>query len=171
MYQELKKGAFSMRRVPQAVILASTNRARYCLNKVIRHDLCGLHLQITFYPQRNITYERQRLFLLVQWEVQSVNVFLPELRKQLRNCDYGSLSDSVLVDRLVRGLLESRPRERLLRVPDLDIKKAVDMCRAAETSKLQAQVYFTEKRCIDAIKRLKTSLEVKPRTTGQANKF
>ncbi|GBM85346.1 hypothetical protein AVEN_274777-1 [Araneus ventricosus] len=87
---------------------------------------------------RNITYERQRLFLLVQWEVQSVNVFLPELRKQLRNCDYGSLSDSVLVDQLVRGLLESRPRERLLRVPDLDIKKAVDMRRAAETSKLKA---------------------------------
>ncbi|GBM85033.1 Transposon Tf2-6 polyprotein [Araneus ventricosus] len=124
-----------------------------------------------FVPQRSITYERQRLFLLVQREGQSVDNFITELRKQLRNCDYGSLSDSVLVDQLVRGLRESRLRERLLRVPDLDIKKAVDMCRAAETSKLQAQVYFTEERSIDAIKRFKPSPEVKPRDTGQANKL
>ncbi|GBN78449.1 hypothetical protein AVEN_119238-1 [Araneus ventricosus] len=45
------------------------------------------------------------------------------------------------------------------------------MCHAAETSKLQAQVYFTEERSIDAIKRFKPSSEVKPITTGQANKF
>ncbi|GBN44356.1 Retrovirus-related Pol polyprotein from transposon 412 [Araneus ventricosus] len=124
-----------------------------------------------FVLQRNITYERQRLFLLVQREGQSVDDFITELRKQLRNCDYGSQSDSVLVDQLVRGLRESRLRERLLRVPDLDIKKAVAMCRAAETSKLQAQVYFTEERSIDAIKRSKTSSEVKPKATGKANKF
>ncbi|GBM94432.1 Retrovirus-related Pol polyprotein from transposon 17.6 [Araneus ventricosus] len=124
-----------------------------------------------FVPQRNITYERQRLFLLVQREVQSVDDLITELRKQLRNCDYGSLIDSVSVDYLVRGLRESRLRERLLRVPDLDIKKAVDMCRAAETSKLQVQVYFTEERNIDAIKRFKPSSEVKPRATGQPNKL
>ncbi|GBN29403.1 hypothetical protein AVEN_174595-1 [Araneus ventricosus] len=124
-----------------------------------------------FVPQRNITYERQRLFFLVQREGQSVDDFITELRKQLRNCDYSSISDSVLVDQLVRGLGESRLRERLLRVPDLDIKKAVDMCRAAETSKLQAQVYFTEEQSIDAIKRFKPSPEVKPRATGQANKL
>ncbi|GBN15912.1 hypothetical protein AVEN_56352-1 [Araneus ventricosus] len=119
--------------------------------------------------KKNITYERQRLFLLVQQEGQSVDDFITELR----NCDYGSLSDSVLVDQLVRGLRESRLRERLLRVPDLDtsIKKAVGMCRAAQTSKLKAQVYFTEDRSMDAIKRFKPSLEVKPRDTGQANKF
>ncbi|GBO26224.1 Retrovirus-related Pol polyprotein from transposon 17.6 [Araneus ventricosus] len=124
-----------------------------------------------FVPQRNITYERQRLFLLVQREGQSVDNFITELRKQHRNCDYGSLNDYVLVDQLVRGLRESRLREHLLRVPDLNIKKAVDMCRAAETSKLQAQVYFTEERSIDAIKRFKPSPEVKPRDTGQVNKL
>ncbi|GBM11147.1 hypothetical protein AVEN_243018-1 [Araneus ventricosus] len=77
---------------------------------------------------------------------------------------------SVIPFELVRGR-ESRLRERLLRVPDLDIKNAVDMCRAAETSKLQAQVYFTEERSIDAVKRFKPSPEVKPRATGKANKF
>ncbi|GBN17144.1 hypothetical protein AVEN_198890-1 [Araneus ventricosus] len=121
--------------------------------------------------KRNITYERQKLFLRVQREGQSVDDFITELRKQLRNRDYGSPSDSVLVDQLVRGLPESRLRERLLRVPDLDIKKAVDMSRAAEISKLQAQVYFTEERSINVIKRFKPSLEVKPRDTSQANKF
>ncbi|GBN34992.1 hypothetical protein AVEN_206091-1 [Araneus ventricosus] len=121
--------------------------------------------------KRDITYERQKLFLLVQREGQSVDDVITELRRQLRNYDYGSLTDSVLVDQLVRGLRESRLRESLLRIPDLDIKKAVDMCCAAETSKLQVQVYFTEERCIDAIKRFKPSSEVKPRATGQANKF
>ncbi|GBM61326.1 hypothetical protein AVEN_9595-1 [Araneus ventricosus] len=45
------------------------------------------------------------------------------------------------------------------------------MCRAAETSKLQAQVYFTEERSIVAIKRFKPLLEVKPRVAGHANTF
>ncbi|GBN80860.1 hypothetical protein AVEN_122578-1 [Araneus ventricosus] len=45
------------------------------------------------------------------------------------------------------------------------------MCRAAETSKLQVQVYFTEERRIDAIKRFKPLSAVRPRATGQANKF
>ncbi|GBM25943.1 hypothetical protein AVEN_176046-1 [Araneus ventricosus] len=81
--------------------------------------------QAYFVPQRNITYERQKLLLLVQRERQFVDDFITELRKQLRNCDYGSLSDSILVDQLVRGLRESRLREHLLRVPDMDIKKAV----------------------------------------------
>ncbi|GBM42752.1 hypothetical protein AVEN_81578-1 [Araneus ventricosus] len=34
-----------------------------------------------FVPQRNITYERQKLFLLVQREEQSVDDFITELRK------------------------------------------------------------------------------------------
>ncbi|GBM96338.1 Transposon Ty3-G Gag-Pol polyprotein [Araneus ventricosus] len=45
------------------------------------------------------------------------------------------------------------------------------MCRAAETFKLQAQVCFTEQRSTVAIRRFKPSLEVRPRDTGQANKF
>ncbi|GBM97750.1 hypothetical protein AVEN_144332-1 [Araneus ventricosus] len=108
-----------------------------------RNDILA-KFETYFVPQLNITYERQKLFLLVQREGQSVDDFITELRKQLRNCDYGSLGDSVLIDQLLRGLRESRLRERLLRVPDLDIKKEVDICR--ETFKLQAQVYFTEKR-------------------------
>ncbi|GBN18685.1 hypothetical protein AVEN_89423-2 [Araneus ventricosus] len=79
--------------------------------------------------------------------------------------------DRLALDQFVRGLRETGLREHLLRVPDLYIKKAVDMCRAAETSKPQAQVYFTEERTIDAIKRFKPSPELKPRATGQANKF
>ncbi|GBM33035.1 hypothetical protein AVEN_263519-2-1, partial [Araneus ventricosus] len=46
----------------------------------------------------------------------------------------------------------------------------VDLCRAAETSKLQDQVYFTEERSID-VERFKPSPEVKPKVTSQANKF
>ncbi|GBM96337.1 hypothetical protein AVEN_182472-1 [Araneus ventricosus] len=72
-----------------------------------------------FVPQRNITYERHNLFVFVQREGQYFDDFITELRKQHRNCDYGSLSDSVLVDQLVRGLRESRLCERLLRVPDI----------------------------------------------------
>ncbi|GBM88317.1 hypothetical protein AVEN_198147-1 [Araneus ventricosus] len=53
----------------------------------------------------------------------------------------------------------------------LILKKAVDMCRATEPSTLQAQVYFTEERSIDGIKRFTPSPEVNPRAIGQANKF
>ncbi|GBL99470.1 hypothetical protein AVEN_68762-1 [Araneus ventricosus] len=45
------------------------------------------------------------------------------------------------------------------------------MCRAAETYKLRAQVYFMEERSIDATKSFEPSPEMKPRATRQANKF
>ncbi|GBL99472.1 hypothetical protein AVEN_68763-1 [Araneus ventricosus] len=55
-----------------------------------------------FVHQRNITYECQKLFLLVQREGKFADDFITELLKQLRSFDYGSTNDSVSVDKLVR---------------------------------------------------------------------
>ncbi|GBM16215.1 hypothetical protein AVEN_126469-1 [Araneus ventricosus] len=109
---------------------------------VLLHVLGEECLEI--YNKHNVTYERQKLFLLVQREEQFVDDFITELRKQLRNSDYGSLDDSTLVDQLVRGLRDSNLRERLLRVAHLDSKNAVDMCRAAGTSKFS--LHFRERK-------------------------
>ncbi|GBM38090.1 hypothetical protein AVEN_40966-1 [Araneus ventricosus] len=78
-----------------------------------------------FVPPRNVIYVRLKLFLLVERGGQSVDDFITDLRKELRNCDYGSLLDSVMVVQLVRRLCDANLRERLLRVADLDITKTV----------------------------------------------
>ncbi|GBN07512.1 hypothetical protein AVEN_252887-1 [Araneus ventricosus] len=51
------------------------------------------------------------------------------------------------------------------------LKKRWTLCGAAETSELQAQVYFTVERNIDVVKRFKPSPEVKPTVTVKLISF
>ncbi|GBN63117.1 hypothetical protein AVEN_216068-1 [Araneus ventricosus] len=105
-----------------------------------------------FVPQRNVIYVRLKLFLLVERGGQSVDDFITDLRKELRNFDYGYLLDSVMVVQLVRRLRDANLHERLLRVTDLDITKTV----------ANFKVHITEGQRIDAMKRFKSWQVVNP---------
>lgn len=52
--------------------------------------------------------------------------------------------DSLTKDRLVCGIPENILREKLLREDNLDLQKALTLCRAAETMKAQARELFSE---------------------------
>ena len=54
-----------------------------------------------------------------------------------KSCEFGDLTDSLIKDRLVCGVIKDSVRSRLLRETELTLQKAIDVCRAAETSSQQ----------------------------------
>lgn len=91
-----------------------------------------------FLPRKNLTIERHKFFTRDQQEGESVEQYAFELNRLALECDFKDLKDELIKDRLICGLKENVLRERLLREPDLTLKKALDTCRIAEMSRMQA---------------------------------
>ena len=79
--------------------------------------------------------ERHKFFTRNQEPGETFDKYLTELRLLEKSCDFGTLADSLLRDRIVCGLASSNLRERLLREPNLNLKQCIDICRASELSK------------------------------------
>ncbi|XP_064641934.1 uncharacterized protein K02A2.6-like [Lineus longissimus] len=86
-------------------------------------------------PKKNVTYERHVFNSRIQLDGETFDNFLTDLRNKSKTCEYGTLSDSLIKDRIVYGIRSNNVRERLLRERTLDLSKAIDICRAAELSK------------------------------------
>ncbi len=89
-----------------------------------------------FVPQRNILYERFLFNTSTQKSGESVEQFVLRLRQLADSCEFETLKDSLIRDRIVIGTNDEAGRERLLRdrpVPDL--AKVIDTLRAAEISR------------------------------------
>ena len=90
-------------------------------------------------PKKNVTVERHKFFMRSQEPNENIDQYVTELRSLAASCDFGNLRDSLIKDRIVCGILEHSVKERLLREPDLDLNKALQICRASELSKQQVK--------------------------------
>ena len=90
-------------------------------------------------PKKNITYMRYRFFSCKQLEGQSIDDFATELKSRAQHCEFDTLRDSLIRHKLVVGVNSKKVQERLLREKDLDLNKAIQICRAAEEVKEQSQ--------------------------------
>ncbi len=88
-------------------------------------------------PQKNVTFERHIFNSRVQAPGESIDQFVTDLKTKAKSCEYGQLCDSLIKDRIVVGIRDDALRARLLRETDLDLHKAIQMCRAAEASRTQ----------------------------------
>ena len=70
---------------------------------------------------------------------ESIEAFVTQLRLKAKTCEFGNHEESLIRDRIVIGCQEARLQERMLREPDLNLTKAIDFCRAAETTKEQVK--------------------------------
>ena len=61
--------------------------------------------------------------------------FIVDLRILASTCNFSTLRESLVRDRIVCGTRDSKLREDLLKVADLDLDKCVNACRASELSK------------------------------------
>jgi len=85
----------------------------------------------------NETYERYLFNRRVQETSEAFDTFVADLRRMSRSCAYGDLEDSILRDRIVIGIRDDATRKKLLQVRKLDLKHAVDICKAAEAATMQ----------------------------------
>ncbi|KAK0143081.1 hypothetical protein N1851_018781 [Merluccius polli] len=86
-------------------------------------------------PKCNVTFERHRFFTSKTYE-------------------FGGLTESLIKDRIVCGIPDNGLRERKLRGQDLNLGKAIALCRAAEAVKSQAKELISDGSCnVDAVRK------------------
>ena len=74
-------------------------------------------------------------------------------------CEFGSLKEDLIRDRLVCGLRDNSLRKKLLQKPKLTLNKCLDSCRAAEATKLQMQAMKNQNNESSDVNALKSSSE------------
>lgn len=87
-----------------------------------------------FTPQTNISIKRHQFNTRLQQEGESFAHFLNDLRKVANECDFGTLKDDLIRDRIVCAVRDKRVKDRLLRESSLTLTKTVEICQAAEQS-------------------------------------
>ena len=95
-------------------------------------------------PKKNITYERYIFFTRNQERSEPVESFVTDLMLKAKTCEFLTLRDSLIKDRIVLGIISQRVRERLLREDDLTLQKAMQICHAAEATERQLNQLDTE---------------------------
>ena len=98
-------------------------------------------LKKPFIPQRNVLYERFVFNSAIQKPGETIDEYVVRLRQMTDSCEFGTLKDSLIRDRIVIGTTDEGGRERLLRerpVPNLE--KAIESLRAFEISRTHKQV-------------------------------
>ena len=88
-------------------------------------------------PRENTIYEGYLFFSRGQGSGESIDKYAMVLRNMADNCEFRDLKDLLIRDRIVLGVTDNHVRERLLRVPDLTLEKALEISRAAETTQNQ----------------------------------
>lgn len=88
---------------------------------------------------RNEIYDRYKFFTRVQQEGESFDHFLTEVKVLAQSCNFGTLEDFLVRDKIVSGIRDLSLQERLLRQSNITLKAAEEHCRAAEISAIQVK--------------------------------
>ena len=95
-------------------------------------------------PRKNVIMERYKFNTRTQQKDETADQYVTELKLIAKNCNFGSLEDELIRDRLVYGSNSERVKERLLREEELTLLKALKICRADEQSNKQLKAMKTE---------------------------
>ena len=87
----------------------------------------------------NVIYERYKFNNRSQELDESIDAYTTALRTLAETCEFGSLKEDLIRDRLVCGIRDNSLRKKLLQEPKLTLNKCLDSCRAAEATKLQLE--------------------------------
>lgn len=90
-----------------------------------------------FEPKRNVSYERFIFFKIVQKDDEPFDEFLTRIKTQASSCEFGTLQDEMLKDKIVFGVKSSQVREKLLTEDNLTLTKAAQICQASEQATKQ----------------------------------
>ena len=83
-------------------------------------------------PRKNNLFQRfWKFWNRSQQEEESVNQFVTELKRMIKNCKYTESTGTMLGDRLVLGIQDAKVQSQLVRkdVDKLTLEKALSYCR------------------------------------------
>uniref|UniRef100_A0A1X7U4B0 Retrotransposon gag domain-containing protein n=1 Tax=Amphimedon queenslandica TaxID=400682 RepID=A0A1X7U4B0_AMPQE len=84
--------------------------------------------------RKNITWERHVFNTRNQQPDETVDQYV---RRRAKTCEFGALTESLIRDRLVGGIISNKMRSCLLKKADLTLKDALDICCADEAVSTQ----------------------------------
>jgi len=90
---------------------------------------------------------------------ESVDTFIQDLYRLAEDCEYGSLKDSLIRDRVVVGVANDSLSDRLQAIADLTLEMAVQMSRQPEARKQNKDLIrgnaisetATDSTCVDLV--------------------
>ena len=90
-----------------------------------------------FKPKVNVVYERYLFNTATQNPSEKIDDFVQRLRELSKSCEYGTLCDDLVRDRIVLGTSDNDLRLRMFREKALTLHKAILMARELEILKQQ----------------------------------
>ncbi|XP_021346800.1 uncharacterized protein K02A2.6-like [Mizuhopecten yessoensis] len=110
-------------------------------------NLTAICEQFAYYcnPRRNVTYERHVFNTRNQRDGEKFDAYVTELRNKASTCEFDTLREGLIRDRIVWGINSDSVRSRLLREKDLPLQKFIDICRASEASGVHLKELSDEK--------------------------
>ena len=110
------------------------------LSATERKDIKGVIERFDNYcnPRKNIPFESYLFNSRQQEPGESFDRYVTALRQIADKCAFDAITpDDLLRDRIIFGIADNKVRERLLREPELNLAKTLDICRASEISQAQ----------------------------------
>ena len=90
-----------------------------------------------FIIKRNVIFERARFNMRIQCEGESVDNFITDLYTLAEFCNFDTLHDELIRDRIVVGIRDKALSERLQLEADLTLSKAINLVRQKEVVRKQ----------------------------------
>ena len=76
---------------------------------------------------------------------ETVDQYVTDLKTKAKSCEFRVLTESLIKDQIVCGIVDDGTWSRLLREPELSLTKALDICRANEATSAQMKHIATAK--------------------------
>ncbi|XP_069128453.1 uncharacterized protein [Argopecten irradians] len=121
----------------------------------------------SFYkPKKNETVKKFKFNMRIQQGDETMDKLIMDIKTLSKSCNFGELTDSLVRDKIVCGINDPQLCERLLRISDLTLGKAKELCRTSELTKRSVN---TLDNAGAAVTEHKIKVKPKPKFTGTNN--
>lgn len=86
-------------------------------------------------PKKNTVYERFMFYQRKQSDGEPFDIFLMDIKRLVRSCEFGANENEMLRDQIVMGVNDKRLQIRLLEANNLTYDNTVEKCRASEATR------------------------------------
>ena len=128
-------------------------------------EACMTTLENYFKLQRNIVYELYVFNSCEQNQGESVDSYITHLQKFASSCKLGTLTDELIRDKLVIGILNRGTKGKLLQEKSLTLDKAIDIAHSNEITSKQLETMKS-----DAVTRPKEEVNLVGKDKGTDSK-
>ncbi|UYV76924.1 K02A2.6-like [Cordylochernes scorpioides] len=105
-----------------------------------------------FKPFKNTIQRRNAFFTCVQKERQGIMEFVTELKHLAQECEFENLTESLIRDRLIIGILDREVKRKLLEDPQLTLPRAISIAVISESTCSQVAL-LNEQKMIEKIEK------------------